>query len=89
MKVQRRGTAIAMTSDERDEFLATERACRVATVGADGAPHATALWFVWDGAALGLPQDRRPVGAPAPGQCGRMSGPRRVAASRRITSPLR
>ena len=39
---------------ERDAFLAEERTCRVATVGADGAPHVTPLWFVWDGAALWL-----------------------------------
>ena len=43
-----------MTPDERDEFLRTERTCRVATVGADGAPHTSALWFVWDGDALWL-----------------------------------
>lgn len=54
MKEQRRGGKIAMTEAERDEFLRTERTCRVATVGADGAPHVTPLWFVWDGAALWL-----------------------------------
>ena len=43
-----------MTPDERDEFLRTERTCRVASVGADGAPHATPLWFAWDGEALWL-----------------------------------
>ena len=43
-----------MTDEERDEFLATERLCRVATVGADGSPHTSALWFVWDGEALWL-----------------------------------
>ncbi|WP_037366620.1 pyridoxamine 5'-phosphate oxidase family protein [Nakamurella lactea] len=37
-----------MSEAERDEFLATERTCRVATVGAHG-PHATALWFLWHG----------------------------------------
>lgn len=42
-----------MGDAERDEFLATERTCRVATTGRDG-PHATPLWFVWDGAALWL-----------------------------------
>ena len=42
-----------MTVDERDAFLAAERTCRVATVGPDG-PHATPLWFGWDGAALWL-----------------------------------
>jgi nitroimidazol reductase NimA-like FMN-containing flavoprotein (pyridoxamine 5'-phosphate oxidase superfamily) len=42
-----------MTSDELDEFLATERTCRVATIGRDG-PHATPLWFGWDGTHLWL-----------------------------------
>jgi hypothetical protein len=50
---QKRGRKIAMTSDELDEFLATERTCRVATVGPDG-PHATPLWFGWDGTFLWL-----------------------------------
>jgi nitroimidazol reductase NimA-like FMN-containing flavoprotein (pyridoxamine 5'-phosphate oxidase superfamily) len=54
MKQQRRGGRIAMTDDERDAFLAGERTCRVATVGGDGAPHVTPLWFAWDGAALWL-----------------------------------
>lgn len=43
-----------MDDDERDSFLASERTCRVATVGADGAPHVTPLWFAWDGSALWL-----------------------------------
>src|ERR1700758_3480116 len=51
---QRRGRAIAMTAAEADEFLATERTCRVATVGADGRPHVAPLWFVWDGQSLWL-----------------------------------
>ena len=42
-----------MTDAERDEFLAGERTCRVATVGPDG-PHATPLWFAWDGSCLWL-----------------------------------
>jgi PPOX class probable F420-dependent enzyme len=54
MKEQRRGGKIAMTVEERDAFLASERTCRVATVGGDGAPHVTPLWFVWDGSALWL-----------------------------------
>ena len=53
MKQQRRGRRIAMTPQEFDEFLSTERTCRVATVGRDG-PHATPLWFVWDGTCLWL-----------------------------------
>src|SRR4051794_30986663 len=54
MTGQRKGTAIAMTEDERDTFLRTQPVCRVATVGANGRPHASALWFVWDGTALWL-----------------------------------
>jgi hypothetical protein len=42
-----------MTSSERDIFLAQQRTCRVATTGPDG-PHATPLWFCWDGANLWL-----------------------------------
>jgi nitroimidazol reductase NimA-like FMN-containing flavoprotein (pyridoxamine 5'-phosphate oxidase superfamily) len=53
LRPQRRGRRIAMTDVERDEFLAAERTCRVATIGADG-PHATPLWFVWDGSAVWL-----------------------------------
>jgi hypothetical protein len=51
---QRKGRAIAMTAAERDAFLRGQPVCRVATVGADGAPHLSALWFVWDGTALWL-----------------------------------
>ncbi|MFJ3667413.1 pyridoxamine 5'-phosphate oxidase family protein [Streptomyces sp. NPDC090106] len=54
MREQRRGRAIAMTPGEVDLFLASERVCRVATVGAGGHPHVTPLWFVWDGSALWL-----------------------------------
>jgi len=53
LRPQRQGRKIAMTTEERDEFLATQRTCRVATIGADG-PHATALWFGWDGTYLWL-----------------------------------
>jgi PPOX class probable F420-dependent enzyme len=52
LKPQRRGRSIAMTSEERDEFLTEQLTCRLASVGADGAPHVTPVWFVWDGAAL-------------------------------------
>ena len=41
-----------MEPAELDDFLSEQRTCRVATVGADGAPHATPLWFVWDGKPL-------------------------------------
>lgn len=43
-----------MTEAERNEFLATARTCRVATLNGDGSPHLTPLWFVWDGASLWL-----------------------------------
>jgi PPOX class probable F420-dependent enzyme len=52
VKEQRRGRAIAMTAAEVDEYLRRARTCRLATVGADGGPHVSALWFAWDGAAL-------------------------------------
>lgn len=51
---QRRGRRIRMTPEELNFFLAEQRTCRVATVGADGAPHVGALWFGWDGRALWL-----------------------------------
>src|SRR4051794_445649 len=54
MKHQRRGTKIAMDAEERDAFLMTERTCRIATIGSEGAPHVTPLWFVWDGSSLWL-----------------------------------
>lgn len=54
MTGQRRGAAIAMTDDERDDFMHSQPVCRVATVGYDENPHVSALWFVWDGAALWL-----------------------------------
>ncbi len=51
---QRRGRRVAMSTEERDAFLTSERTCRVASVGADGSPHVTPLWFVWDRRALWL-----------------------------------
>ena len=54
MREQRRGRRTAMSALERDAFLREERTCRVASVGADGSPHVTPLWFVWDGEALWL-----------------------------------
>jgi hypothetical protein len=53
VRPQRRGRRIAMSPAELDEFLRTERTCRVATIGADG-PHATPLWFGWDGSSIWL-----------------------------------
>ncbi|WP_338675339.1 pyridoxamine 5'-phosphate oxidase family protein [Streptomyces sp. SCSIO 30461] len=51
---QRRGRRIMMTSDELDVFLTEQRTCRVATVSTDGRPHASTLWFAWDGTSLWL-----------------------------------
>jgi PPOX class probable F420-dependent enzyme len=38
--------SIKLTPEEIADFLATERVANVATLGADGWPHLTALWFV-------------------------------------------
>jgi hypothetical protein len=54
VKGQRRGGRVAMSDAERDAFLTAERTCRVASVGGDGSPHVTPLWFVWDGASVWL-----------------------------------
>jgi PPOX class probable F420-dependent enzyme len=54
MNEQRRGGRISMTVAQREAFLSAERTCRVATVGVDGTPHVTPLWFAWDGTALWL-----------------------------------
>lgn len=51
---QRRGRRIMMTPAELDAFLAGQRVCRVATAGPGGHPHASALWYAWDGRALWL-----------------------------------
>jgi PPOX class probable F420-dependent enzyme len=40
--------AIAMTGAETAEFLASQRKVQVATVGRDGAPHLTTLFYVVD-----------------------------------------
>ena len=53
MQEQKRGRKIAMTPEELDAYLGTERTCTVATVSHDG-PHVTALWFVWDGGSVWL-----------------------------------
>jgi hypothetical protein len=54
MKEQKRGRKIAMTPEELDAHLGAERTCTAATLGPDGSPHATALWFVWDGSSVWL-----------------------------------
>jgi general stress protein 26 len=54
MQEQKRARKIAMSAEELDQFLADERMCRLGSVLADGAPHVSPLWFVWDGTALWL-----------------------------------
>jgi hypothetical protein len=54
LREQRRARRIAMSPEELDAFLGDERVCRIATVGPNGAPHNTPLWFVWDGTSLWL-----------------------------------
>jgi hypothetical protein len=54
LPAQRRGRSIAMTDQERDQFLSEQRVCRVATVAPDGHPHVTPLWFVWTPESLAL-----------------------------------
>ncbi len=54
MKEQRRGKKIAMSPEEVDAFLDAAPTCHAASVLADGAPHVSPLWFVWDGQALWL-----------------------------------
>ncbi|MGW1076969.1 pyridoxamine 5'-phosphate oxidase family protein [Streptomyces sp. NPDC002537] len=51
---RRRGRRLTMTPTELTAFLEEQRTCRVATTTPDGHPHATPLWFAWDGHALWL-----------------------------------
>lgn len=54
LKPQKRGQRVAMTTEEVDALLSTARTLRLASVGADGAPHNSPLWFAWDGANIWL-----------------------------------
>lgn len=54
MAEQKRGRRIALTPEERDVYLLEQRTCRVGSIGPDGRPHVSALWYVWDGTALWL-----------------------------------
>jgi hypothetical protein len=49
---QKRGRRIAMTDQERDDFLAEQRVCRVGSINVDGSPHVTPIWYAWDGEAI-------------------------------------
>jgi Pyridoxamine 5'-phosphate oxidase len=51
---QRRGRRLAMSQTELDGFLQHERTCRVATINADGSPHVSPLWYVWDRSSIWL-----------------------------------
>jgi hypothetical protein len=52
LSTQKYGRRIAMTSQELDAFLGQQRTCRLASVSASGAPHVSAIWFVWDGSSM-------------------------------------
>ncbi len=54
MKEQKRGRVIAMSVDERDAYLGQAKMVRLGSVGGDGAPHVSPLWFVWDGSSMWL-----------------------------------
>jgi nitroimidazol reductase NimA-like FMN-containing flavoprotein (pyridoxamine 5'-phosphate oxidase superfamily) len=45
---------IAMTSAEIDEFLSGRWIARLATVGRNGYPHISPLWYYWDGECVYL-----------------------------------
>ena len=51
VKEQKRSRKIAMSAAELDEFLRSERTCRLGTLGPNG-PHVSPLWYVWDGNSL-------------------------------------
>jgi len=53
VKEQRRGRRIALSPEERNQFLTGARTCRVATVSASG-PHVSPLWFVWHDESIWL-----------------------------------
>lgn len=62
---------LRLTPEELDDLLASERTLRAGTVGPDGSPHVTPLWFVWMGGAVwinNLVRSRRTrdVGAGSP-----------------------
>jgi nitroimidazol reductase NimA-like FMN-containing flavoprotein (pyridoxamine 5'-phosphate oxidase superfamily) len=45
---------LSLTDRELEDYLATQRTVRVATVSEDGTPHVVPLWFAWSGGALFL-----------------------------------
>jgi nitroimidazol reductase NimA-like FMN-containing flavoprotein (pyridoxamine 5'-phosphate oxidase superfamily) len=64
---------LRLTEAELDDYLASQRTLRLATVDDDGVPHVVPLWFVWHAGAIWLNslarsrrhrhlRDGRPVG---------------------------
>lgn len=53
---------VAMTKEEVDDFLSGRWIARLATIGQDGYPHVTPLWYYWDGKCVyfALTRNRRP-----------------------------
>lgn len=53
---------VAMTKEEIDDFLSGRWIARLATIGQDGYPHVTPLWYYWDGQCVyfALTRTRRP-----------------------------
>lgn len=43
---------VAMTEDETNDFLSGRWVARMATIGRDGYPAVTPLWYLWDGKCL-------------------------------------
>ncbi len=53
---------VAMSKEEIDDFLSGRWVARLATLGQDGYPHVTPLWYYWDGQCLyvSLTRNRKP-----------------------------
>lgn len=53
---------VAMTKEEIDDFLSGRWIARLATIGQDGYPHVTPLWYYWDSKCVyfALTRNRRP-----------------------------
>ncbi len=64
-----------LSDEEIETLLALDVPARLATIDAQGFPHVTALWFVWDDGAFHLtsysdrPHLRRLAGNPRAGLC--------------------
>ena len=43
---------VAMSKEELDSFLNQKLVARLSSIRPDGYPHATPLWYLWDGEAL-------------------------------------